>query len=562
MKINPGEVQFLEDEQGALSVIVGGYQTTNYLGYPALPFKVIAVMLPQGEEVADYRVEVREHIELDPSVPLAPFAGEYRDDGIRLGVNVKQAEEIIKDSIFPRWRVRHLGTNFYRGYLIASFAVYPFNYNISTGSLGLDSDIRLVVETEPSAPVMDRIERMRHVEGFRDRAREAAESIVVNPGMSSSYTFDEIEVDTGDRGFVPSYLPSMEGSEVAYLIVTNEEMAPAYEVLADWKTREGIPTVVRTVEWIQQNYWSGADRAESIRHFIQEAYAKWGVEWVLLGGDTDVIPARYGLVMFYEPTFIPTDMYFSCLDGTWNADGDSLWGEAYHDAMNPGDETDLYAEVYLGRMPSSTFAEADVLVGKVLSYSTPLDTLSKRKFCILAEVIFPDDYQPGDDIILDGAEITENVYENYLDGNPDVTTARLYQTCALYPGSICISIATSLDSLGTGQNHVLHTGHGFKYNMSVGDGSILNYDASILTNGDALFSMYLMNCTNAAFDVDCLAEAFLLNPNGGAVAVTGSSRSAFPSSSRPYLDYYYYLLYAKDVVHLAEVHTRSRVPYT
>ena len=93
--------------------------------------------------------------------------------------------------------------------------------------------------------------------------------------------------------------------------------------------------------------------------------------------------------------------------------------------------------------------------------------------------------------------------------------------------------------MNAGTNHILHVGHGYKYNMSVGDGSILNYDATSLTNGQKLFSMYLMNCTNVAFDTDCLAEYFLLNPNGGAFAVTGSSRSAFPSASRPYLDDYY-----------------------
>lgn len=562
LRLSPSEVQFFEPAKGSVSLVVDGYSTMNYIDYPPLPYKVFGVMLPQGDEVSAFRVEVIEHIELDASVPLAPFTGEYRDDGIRVGVNVKERESVVKDSIFPRWRVRHLDTNFYRGYRIATFAVYPFNYNMSTGRLALDTNVKLVVETEPSAPFTESLERQRYIEGFREETRKTVESMVINPGMAESYSFDEIEVDTGDRGFMPSYLPSMEGSEVAYVIVTNEEMAPAYEVLADWKTRKGVPTVVRTVEWIQQNYWSGADIAESVRHFIQEAFAKWGVEWVLLGGDTDIIPARYGYVTFYEGEFIPTDMYYSCLDGTWNADGDSIWGEAYHDAMEPGDETDLYAEVYLGRMTSSTFAEAEILVGKTISYETPVDTLSKRKFCMLAEVIFPDDYEPGDGIILDGAEICEGVYTSYLEGNPDVTTARLYQTCALYPGTICLTVMNTLSALEEGQNHVVHAGHGYKYTMSVGNGVILNYDAALLTNGDALFSMYLMNCTNVAFDVDCLAEAFLLNPNGGAFAITGCSRSAFPSSSRPYLDYYYYLLYALDVVHLAEVHVRSRLPYT
>ncbi|MCK4236947.1 MAG: VCBS repeat-containing protein, partial [Candidatus Krumholzibacteria bacterium] len=390
--------------------------------------------------------------------------------------------------------------------------------------------------------------------------------IVINGEDASSYLFNEITVDDGDRGFVPSYLPSMEGSEVAYIIITNEEMAPVFQTLADWKTRKGVPAVVRTTEWIEQNCRSGADLGESIRNFIREAYAKWGVEWVLLGGDTDIIPARFGYVTFYTGELIPTDMYYSCLDGSWNADGDSLWGEAYHSGSDPGDDADLFSEIFVGRIPATTCEQAEVMVNKTISYATPLDTLSKEKFLFLAEVIFPPEYVPGvtppEDIILDGAEIAESVYTNYLEINLNVTTSRLYETCALYPGTVCLTKANALSYLNAGTNHVIHTGHGMKYNMSVGDNSILNYDADNLTNGEALFTMYLMNCTNLAFDTDCLAEHFLLNPNGGAFSVTGCSRSAFPSASRPYLDTYYELLFVSEMVQLGKLLVNSRLPYT
>jgi hypothetical protein len=98
--------------------------------------------------------------------------------------------------------------------------------------------------------------------------------------------------------------------------------------------------------------------------------------------------------------------------------------------------------------------------------------------------------------------------------------------------------------------------------MSVGDGPILNYDADNLSNGDALYTMYLMNCTNVAFDTDCLAEHFLLCNQGGAMAVTGSSRSAFPSISKPYLDEYYELLFDHNIVQLGRLHVNSRLPFT
>jgi hypothetical protein len=339
-------------------------------------------------------------------------------------------------------------------------------------------------------------------------------------------------------------------------------MAPAFQRLADWKTKKGIPAVVRTVEWIQQHSRSGADTGESVRNFIRDAYAQWGVEWVVLGGDASVIPVRFGHALFGSDPFVPTDMYYSCLDGSWNADGDSLWGEAYHSVSDPGDNADLYAEVYLGRMPASSLAEANLLVDKTINYETPLDTKSKKKFCMFAEVIFPTDWAPGQPVGLDGAEITENVYSSYLEGKSDAVTSRLYESYTDYPGSVQLTRARAIDSLDAGVNHVLHVGHGFSFNMSVGDGSILNYDADHLTNGAGLFSLYLMSCSNVAFDTKCLAEAFLLSKTGGAFAVTGSSRSAYPSASRPYLDTYYNLLFEHGVVQLGKLFTESRLPFT
>ncbi|MDD4858433.1 MAG: FG-GAP-like repeat-containing protein, partial [Candidatus Krumholzibacteria bacterium] len=131
-----------------------------------------------------------------------------------------------------------------------------------------------------------------------------------------------------------------------------------------------------------------------------------------------------------------------------------------------------------------------------------------------------------------------------------------------YSGALELTKNAVIDSMNAGTNHILDVGHGNLYNMSVGNGSIINYDASTLTNGRKTFSLYLMNCASVAFDTECLAEAFLLNGNGGAFAITGSSRSAFPSTSRMYLDQYYALLFNENVVQLGKLQTQSRLPFT
>jgi len=560
--LDPASVQLRESRGGDWAASVEGYRSLEYVGYPALPYRTVSVLLPQGDEVSSYRLEAVDRTSFRPRGPLALFSGEYRDDGTKVGIALERSMAAGADGLFPQTRVRYLGSGVYRGYRIANFAIYPVRYSAGSGNIVVERSARLVVETAPAPAAENEAAHLRRVEGFREEARAEVERMVVNPTAAAAYAFNDVIVKAETRAFAPSYEPSMEGSEVEYVIVTNEAMAPAFQRLADWKTKKGIPAVVRTTEWISAHYRAGSDLGESVRTFIADAYAKWGVQYVVLGGDTDIIPARLAYVTFYTGDFIPTDMYYSCLEGNWNADGDSLWGEAYHDVLDPGDNVDLYAEVYLGRMPASTLAEANVLVNKTINYATPTDYASKRKFLALAEVIFPSDYKSGDQIILDGAEIAQSIYTLHLQSNPNITTARLYENSSQYPGSVQETRSAALDSMNAGVNHVLHVGHGYKYNMSVGDGSIVNYDAAGLANGNKLFSMCLMNCTNVAFDTECLAESFLLNPNGGAFAVTGSSRSAFPSASRPYLDEYYYIMYNYGVVQLGKAFTKSREPFT
>ena len=483
------------------------------------------------------------------------------EDGTTRGVYLPPDEATGEGSVFPAWKVRHLGTSGWKGYRIATFEVFPVSYDISTGRLVAVEGMTLVIDTAPGDTGRTAM-RQRHVDGFRESARRGIRGAVANPQDASAYAFADITVDESSRAFLPSYMPGLEGSAVRYLIVTNEEMEPEFQRLADWKTRKGIPAVVRTIEWIEQNTRAGADLGETVRNFIREAYEKWGVEYVLLGGDTDVIPERLAYVSFYTGDLIPTDMYYECLDGTWNADGDSLWGEGFHSLSDPGDDADLYAEVYVGRLPAVSPSDARLLVDKTIGYEAPSDTTYKSDFLLLGEVISPSDYTPGATILTDGADFLQSIHNQYLGPDPDITSIRLYENYPGYPGSAELTIASALGGMSAGANHVIHAGHGGKYNMSVGDGSILNSDAGNLTNGNETFSMYLLNCNNVAFDSDCMAEYFMLNRKGGAFAVTGSSRSAFPSVSRIYMDEYYGQLFLDDIVQLGKVNVKSREPFT
>jgi hypothetical protein len=261
---------------------------------------------------------------------------------------------------------------------------------------------------------------------------------------------------------------------------------------------------------------------------------------------------------FYDGgRFLPADLYFGCLDGDWNANHNSLFGEG-----GPGaDAPDLYAEVNVGRLPVVSNATAAVLIDKIQRYEAPNDPTYTHKNLLLAEVLFPIGWKPGDTITLNGGDLSEFVYLTTMQG-PSLDVVRMYETETLYIGAIAETRQAAIDSLNSGFNFVNHIGHGFRFNMSVADGSIQNADADALTNGDRLSNLYLLNCTAVAFTYFCLAEHFLHNPNGGAVTAIGANESAFPNASSHYMNRYYDILFNDGEVHIGEAFSQSRLPRT
>jgi hypothetical protein len=373
-------------------------------------------------------------------------------------------------------------------------------------------------------------------------------------------TAGHVSAAGGPTSFAPARLPSLEGSPVSYVIITPAALAPEFERLASWRTRSGLPAVVRSTEEIFAAYGAGADEAERLRLFIRDAHRLWGTGWILLGGDSDVLPARYAHTSFYGGADLLTDLYFSCLDGNWNADGDAIFGEAAVESIaGSGDDADLGPEVFLGRAPVSTLEQAKVFVDKTLDYERRPPPGWSERALLLGEVLFPSAWTPGDPAPqLDGAMVANRTLALFP---PAFDVTRLYQNNPAWPGSLYESRRAAIDSMNAGYAIVHHVGHGFRFNLSVGDASIVNADADALTNGDRTFLLYALNCTSAAFNFNCVSERFLENPNGGAVAVLGSTDLDFVTTSMDYQDVFYEKLFAQGYDRVGEAFTLANAAF-
>ena len=85
--------------------------------------------------------------------------------------------------------------------------------------------------------------------------------------------------------------------EMLLIVPDNQEFIDAANVLAEWKTQIGIPALVVS----NYSLYPGVDNPEKIRNLIIALRQIYPIQWVLLMGDTDIIPIRY---IYSKPTMI------------------------------------------------------------------------------------------------------------------------------------------------------------------------------------------------------------------------------------------------------------------
>lgn len=163
------------------------------------------------------------------------------------------------------------------------------------------------------------------------------------------------------------YYRGSAAAPLTYLIVAPTTFQDTGVSLATWKTQKGLNAGVVTVDQIRGVY-PGIDDAQKIHNFLRALRAEEPqLKWLLLLGDTQWVPVRHmwsdGSTV--DPSYIrdsvPSDFYYAALDTTWDVDGDQVWGRA-------AGEQDWQPDLYVGRIPVDTNAEASKKVGDILRY--------------------------------------------------------------------------------------------------------------------------------------------------------------------------------------------------
>ena len=422
-----------------------------------------------------------------PCQPAQVLSSEKRE----LKIQTPDLTTYQSNDPYPQKIVTFLSTGEIQGKQIASFAVYPVQYLPVQRKIRFYSEIRFRILLKDQK-FISKFSTIQSDDGYlklieNSKAKEKKSSSIID----ESYP---------------------------YIIITSKGMKTYFQPLADWKTQKGVRAKIVDLNWIASQNFSGRDEAEKVRSFIQYAYQNWNSKWVLLGGDINIVPQRTAFAMDCQfssredENDIPCDLYFSDLDGDWDADGNDRFGEI-------SDNVDLLPEVYVGRASLDSPEEISGWVNKILFYekNPPLDF--QKNILFICQILWNTPYTD--------TGIGKNKIEQ------DNLPRGFYNIEKLYESSANLNKTDVIQSINEGVNIINHDGHAWWTSMSIGNGSLRVSDMNSLTNGLRCGTLFSIGCWAGAIDYNCVAEAYLANANGGGVAFIGNSRYGWGSPGNP-----------------------------
>jgi len=471
---------------------IDSYQILHYtdskqyakVGNPSLPYIAVKLLLPPGTEATKIEINYKSPVQLDGKYNLYPMQ-EVKPLNQPASKQLQINRATYKTKLYPQNKAEVVSTQYMNGFGFALSQFSPIEYNPSEQTVTYYRDVEVKVfynsTTKSNAAlknISNRASVLQKVKNFADNPLE------ISKYPQKSFDFDDYEM----------------------LIITTDEYVNSFDTIIQSHLLRGIRSKIVSLSTISSSM-TGVDLQEKMRNYIIQEYQNHNIEFVMLGGDADVVPYRalYCEALSGGTTYsdnLPADVYFSALDGTWNDDGDDRWGEP--------DEDDLLPDIAVGRLPFSNATELANISNKIVSYSdNPVTSTGELNNPLLAgEDLYNNPQTWGADYLdlLIGYH-TDNGYTT--DGIPDTS---IYTTMYARDGSWDGSGTAIMAEMNSGHSFVHHVGHansGYMmglYTSDITSSNFANLDGT--THNYAL--VYSHGCICGAFDDDdCISETMV-----------------------------------------------------
>lgn len=550
---NRSQLSFSRHRGYDVAGLQGGYVPNDSPGMPALPAVFVNVLVPAGADVLDVSAEADEvpvrsayrPYPIQPEVPRGWAAPPFAEPDPALNRLAGK---------YPAAAAEGRRAQRLRGHTIVPVRLSPLRFEPATRLLFLAREIRLTVTY--SQPV----KRPAALRRGHALARRMVDALVVNPdqpGAEPDLTESAAAGTPALRDLGDPFAPC------DYLVITKASLTNAFKALTDHRAAfNGFSTEVISTEWIEANYDGlrpdgGTDTQTRVRNCIRDFVDTRGVSYVVLGGDNTIVPDRDCLVICgsYSNTTCPADLYYAGLDGTWDdVDADGIYGEANVTSTN--DEGDLVADVFVGRIPVRTAAQASNYIAKVVRHDSGPPYRLLHKFLMGGVKLWNTYTNTGrpSDAMNDG-HLAFRDEAHPIVSDAEMWARRTFRDCVQAHGWTASDIGCAFDTLTSwdtalggdypipatnlakrfnqGWYFLIFDTHGGSTTWSAEGSSFSSTHASALTGKTAF--VYTMACNSGGFDSadPSLSEAFLRATNGGALIYIGSSRYGWGATDSP-----------------------------
>jgi hypothetical protein len=516
------------------------------VGEPDLPTYGVSLLLPQGTTVTKITVQPATSVVLGSGFNVAPVEQPVTlSDFSSISAKGLKNESIYSsENVFPPTLFTTVGIYSFRGYNILMLLLHPVQYYPMSGELSYFTEMTVTVITAQTGSVSPLFRGL-------DKDRIEVAKKVDNVDTLSSYTTHTTAPLSGDN--------------YDLLILTTDALKDGFIPLKNTHDAQGLQTEIKTLSDISP--FPGTVTSDTIRDFIRDEYISHGIDYVLIGGDSDIIPAKMLWVQANSDTdTMPSDLYYSCLDGTFNYNNNDKWGEP-HDG-NGGGDVDLVGEVYVGRATVGDLTETNIFIQKSIALMNT-GGYSTGTALMVGEYLWGPPNNPvtfGDDYM---EELINGSYANSYTtvGIPlnDYTFSRLYDHNwsgfdPNDPWNTGWPINEIISRINAGVHFINHLGHSStNYNMRM-----RNEDVEGLTNNILPF-IYSQGCYAGAFDSeDCIAESFTVKTTHAAFAVIMCARYGWgtPGStngpSQRYNRYFWNAVFGENITELGKANQDSK----
>jgi len=207
------------------------------------------------------------------------------------------------------------------------------------------------------------------------------------------------------------------------VIITNDNLFNIFSDFADIKNEEGIYTQVVSTSTI------GTAPATIRTWLTSQKQSNPDLTYLLIGGDASVV--QPGAFNYRDTLAYPTDLYYSNVLSDWNDD------------LSEMETEDFEPDLYVGRIPVNSTAEANNFITTYENYKDNTDIADNWRFLANNIDRYPDDL--SGDVIIDGVldHVTEDITTNvtYEDDIPNLWHENLGYT---WPDSLPDPIPDSL----------------------------------------------------------------------------------------------------------------------